>query len=279
MKERGGRLVGEQSIEHIIAWAAANRLTKTTLRNDGFCVHVTVDTERDDPFFALKWISLTYAHYKRQFQLTLLVRTLGMLQRHPLTLRWPLSRLSRSDWCVLFMFTRSVIHLSEAVTSGIPDLQYHFYTKWQNMQKKAESLSAVISSEILKDIIALSCAELPLQSTRLRTPFSSKWESNASAAVLAVISAFRREWCEMGHMAMFPTMWTTQTVLRQQTKWLKMRSLWGNRCLCLTFWASVSCHGLARSREDISWMAKWRWEGLVSKFDLRIRNWHGCHKA
>lgn len=87
MKERGGRLVGEQSIEHIIAWAAANRLTKTTLRNDGFCVHVTVDTERDDPFFALKWVSLTYAHYKRQFQLTLLVRTLGMLQRHPLTLR------------------------------------------------------------------------------------------------------------------------------------------------------------------------------------------------
>ena len=61
------------------------------------------------------------------------------------------------------------------------------------MQKKAKSLSAVISSEILNDIIALSCAESPLQPTRLRTPFFSKWESNASAAVLAVISAFRRE--------------------------------------------------------------------------------------
>ena len=60
MKERGGRLVGEQSIEHIIAWAAANRLTKTTLRNDRFCVHVTVDTERDDPFLALNHRSLNH---------------------------------------------------------------------------------------------------------------------------------------------------------------------------------------------------------------------------
>ena len=52
-KERGGRLVGGQSTEDILAFAAANRSTETTLRNDGFCVHLTVDTERDDPFFAL----------------------------------------------------------------------------------------------------------------------------------------------------------------------------------------------------------------------------------
>ena len=42
---------------------------------------------------------------------------------------------------------------------------------------------------------------------------------------------------------------------------------------------TVRSHGLARSREDISWMAKLRWKGLVSKFYLRIRNWHGGHKA
>ena len=54
MKERGGRLFGGQITEDMIAWAAANRLTETTLRNDGFCVHVTVDTERDNPIFALQ---------------------------------------------------------------------------------------------------------------------------------------------------------------------------------------------------------------------------------
>ena len=41
----------------------------------------------------------------------------------------------------------------------------------------------------------------------------------------------------------------------------------------------VSRQALARSREDISWMAKRRWEVLVSIFFLRIRNWHGGHKA
>ena len=53
----------------------------------------------------------------------------------------------------------------------------------------------MISSELLNDISALSYAESPVQSIRLRTLFFSKWESNASAAVLAVISNFRREWC------------------------------------------------------------------------------------
>ena len=41
----------------------------------------------------------------------------------------------------------------------------------------------------------------------------------------------------------------------------------------------VSRQALARSQEDISWMAKRRWEVLVRKSFLRIRNWHGGHKA
>jgi hypothetical protein len=53
LKERGGLPVGGQTIEDIVAFATQNMLTENTPRNVGGCVHLTYDTQRDEPFFVM----------------------------------------------------------------------------------------------------------------------------------------------------------------------------------------------------------------------------------
>lgn len=53
LKERGGQPVGGQTLEDIVAFAAQNMLSENTPRNIGGCLHLTCDTQRDEPFFAL----------------------------------------------------------------------------------------------------------------------------------------------------------------------------------------------------------------------------------
>jgi hypothetical protein len=53
LKERGGLPVGGQTIEDIVAFATQNMLTENTPRNVGGCVHLTYDTQRDEPLFVM----------------------------------------------------------------------------------------------------------------------------------------------------------------------------------------------------------------------------------
>jgi hypothetical protein len=69
----------------------------------------------------------------------------------------------------------------------------------QNIESKAKGFSVIIRGELLHDILALSCAESPAQSTILRTLFFSKWDIHESAAVKALVNHFRREWCTERH--------------------------------------------------------------------------------
>jgi hypothetical protein len=53
LKERGGKPVGGQSLDDIYAFAQEHLLTDQSPRNQGGCVHLTTDTLRDEPFFAI----------------------------------------------------------------------------------------------------------------------------------------------------------------------------------------------------------------------------------
>ena len=57
LKERGGRLVGGQTVEDIISFALDHKLTKNTARNRGGCLDLHSDSTRDEPFFALLMIT------------------------------------------------------------------------------------------------------------------------------------------------------------------------------------------------------------------------------
>lgn len=53
LKERGGRLVGGQTVEDVIEFAFDHKLTENTARNEGGCLDLQSDFTRDEPFFAL----------------------------------------------------------------------------------------------------------------------------------------------------------------------------------------------------------------------------------
>lgn len=53
LKERGGQLVGGQSLEDIDGFVQQHLLTDESPKNLGGCVHLASDKLREDPFFAL----------------------------------------------------------------------------------------------------------------------------------------------------------------------------------------------------------------------------------